>query len=98
MKNNIRCLHSEKIEINSSSANKRELLFNTHSKIRIFLHDLWEKFVKSLLADPNDLQVWQKVDRYGNTYWNAYHPATGKSFSSGSEADVSMWIEQLYKS
>ncbi|WP_414519790.1 hypothetical protein [Nostoc sp. PCC 9305] len=61
------------------------------------LHIIWESFVKKLLVDPNELQVWQKVDRHGNIYWQAYDPATGKSFSSGSETDVFMWIEQLYR-
>ncbi|MFN6464977.1 MAG: hypothetical protein RMZ41_024595 [Nostoc sp. DedVER02] len=61
------------------------------------LDSIWENFVKILLADPQELKVWQKVDRYGNIYWQAYDPATRKTFSSGSQADVCMWIEQLYR-
>ncbi|MEH2179081.1 hypothetical protein [Nostoc sp.] len=57
---------------------------------------IWANFVKKLLA-PHELQVWRKVDRHGNIYWQAYDPVTGKSFSSGSETDMSMWIEQLYR-
>ncbi|MEH1826943.1 MAG: hypothetical protein V7L22_16530 [Nostoc sp.] len=61
------------------------------------LNIIWENFVKKLLSNPNELQVWQKVDRQGNIYWQAYDPVTGKSFSSGSQTDVCMWIEQLYR-
>ncbi|WP_230966285.1 hypothetical protein [Nostoc sp. NZL] len=93
MNNDIRCLPKEDAKINCTPLLNKE--FN--SKFWGFLHKLWKKFVKIILADPNELQVWQKVDRYGNIYWQAYDPATGKSFSSGSQADVYMWIEQLYR-
>lgn len=93
MKNDIRCLPTEDTKINCSP------LFNKkfNSNFWKSLHSIWENLVKKLLADPNELQVWQKVDRYGNIYWQAYDPVTGKSFSSGSQADVCMWIEQLYR-
>ncbi|MFN6566265.1 hypothetical protein [Dendronalium sp. ChiSLP03b] len=97
MKDNVRCLNSEKIEMNCNALNKKDFKFSTHLQVWEFLYGIWQKFVKNLLADPNELQVFQKVDRHGNIYWNAYDPATGKSFSSGSEADVCLWIEQLYR-
>ncbi|MCC5666087.1 hypothetical protein LC653_19715 [Nostoc sp. CHAB 5784] len=93
MNNDIRCLPTEDTTINCSPLFKKKFNSNFWES----LHSIWENFVKKLLADPNELQVWQKVDRYGNIYWQAYDPATGKSFSSGSEADVYMWIEQLYR-
>ncbi|WP_242063184.1 hypothetical protein [Nostoc sp. FACHB-892] len=93
MNNKTRYLTTEEPRINCSSILKKK--FN--SKFWEFLHSIWKIFVKKLLLDSNELQVWQKVDRYGNTYWQAYDPATGKSFSSGSQADVCMWIEQLYR-
>ncbi|MEH1943186.1 MAG: hypothetical protein V7L01_23610 [Nostoc sp.] len=93
MNNDIRCLPTEDTRINCSPLFKK----NFNSNFWKSLHSIWENFVKKILADPNELQVWQKVDRYGNIYWQAYDPATGKSFSSGSQADVCMWIEQLYK-
>ncbi|MBW4564596.1 MAG: hypothetical protein KME32_26400 [Mojavia pulchra JT2-VF2] len=61
------------------------------------LLNFWQSEMKILLADPDELQVRQKIDRHGNIYWQAYDPVTGKSFSSGSEVDISMWIEQLYR-
>ncbi len=93
MKDDIRCLQSKDIEISCNS--------NFNQKInRSFgesLHYIWEKIVKTLLVDSQELQVLQKVDRQGNIYWQAYDPVTGKSFSSGSKVDISMWIEQLYR-
>ncbi|MEH1924449.1 hypothetical protein [Nostoc sp.] len=93
MNNDIRCLSTEDIEINCSPSLQKK----NHSNLWKSLHLIWEKFVEKLLSNPNELQVWQKVDRQGNIYWQAYDPVTGKSFSSGSETDVSMWIEQLYR-
>ncbi|MCC5598831.1 hypothetical protein [Nostoc favosum] len=93
MNNDIKCLPTEDTRINCSPLFKEKINSNFWKS----LHSIWENLVKKLLADPNELQVRQKVDRYGNIYWQAYDPATGKSFSSGSEADVCMWIEQLYR-
>ncbi len=93
MNNDIRYLPTEDTRINCSPLSKKD----SNSNFWKSLHIIWESFVKKFLADPNELQVWQKVDRYGNIYWQAYDPATGKTFSSGSQADVCMWIEQLYR-
>ncbi|QSJ19287.1 hypothetical protein JYQ62_11535 [Nostoc sp. UHCC 0702] len=96
MSNDIRCLETEEIDISCSLLNKRQIKFSPRSLFGEFLYNTWQKINKTFLADRNELQVWQKVDRHGNIYWNAYDPATGKSFSSGSQADIYMWIEQLY--
>ncbi|MCC5646965.1 hypothetical protein LC607_29420 [Nostoc sp. CHAB 5824] len=93
MNNDIRCIPTEDTRINCSPLFKKK--FN--SSFWEYLHIIWGNFVKKVIADPNELQVLQKVDRYGNIYWQAYDPRTGKSFSSGSQADVCMWIEQLYR-
>ena len=90
MRDDIRCLQPEEIEITS----KTSKILRT---IGLALHSFWHNAIKTLLADPQELQVIQKVDRHGNIYWQAYDPVSGKSYASGSEVDVSMWIEQLYK-
>lgn len=90
MRNDIRCLQPEEIEISSKTS-------NILRSIRQALHSLWQNTVKILLADPQELEVIQKVDRHGNIYWQAYDPVSGKSYASGSEIDISMWIEQLYR-
>ncbi|WP_445633531.1 hypothetical protein NSTC745_05199 [Nostoc sp. DSM 114161] len=93
MSNHKKCLEAKRIDITSNSSFQEKFNFNFWKS----LHNIWEKFIKQLLADPNELQVTQKVDRYGNIYWQAYDPVTGKSFASGSEVELSMWIEQLYR-
>ncbi|WP_223280043.1 hypothetical protein [Nostoc sp. PA-18-2419] len=91
MNNSIKCLQLKKI--NSSTLFPKKVNSNFWES----LHSIWKKFLNQLLADPKELQVTQKVDRHGNIYWQAYDPVTGKSFASGSEVDVSIWIEQLYR-
>jgi hypothetical protein len=93
MKNGIKCLQSEDIEISCGSKFNQKI----NRTFGESLHSIWEKIVKTLLVDPQELQVSQKNDRHGNIYWQAYDPVTGKSFSSGSKADILMWIEQLYR-
>ncbi len=93
MKNYIRCLESEDIEISCGS--KLDRKFN--GSFWESLHYIWAKIVKTLLVDSQELQVSQKVDRHGNIYWQVYDPVTGKYFSSGSKLDISMWIEHLYR-
>ncbi|MBW4470187.1 MAG: hypothetical protein KME45_07250 [Stenomitos rutilans HA7619-LM2] len=47
------------------------------------------------LIYAQELHVWQCTDRAGRLYWQAYDPVTGRS-TSGSEADIRAWIEQLH--
>lgn len=77
---------------------KRGLSLNIAIFSLAFLSRAWQKIVNLLSASANEPQVWQRVDCYGNTYWEAYDPISRKSFCSGSEADIRIWIEQLYKS
>ncbi|WP_236738926.1 hypothetical protein [Chroogloeocystis siderophila] len=48
------------------------------------------------LTSRNDVQVWQKKDRHGRSYWQAYDPLTDKKISLASEAEMRIWIEQRY--
>lgn len=95
MRNNLRCLESKGRETNSHAIFNSQLPFGKYAYIKKILQGVWTKFRKALLADTNELKVWQKVDRQGNNYWYAYDPRTGKSFASGSEADLYIWIEQV---
>lgn len=74
-----------------TEANWRTSLFSFS-----WLYKVWQKFIYTLTS-PEELQVWQKRDRFGNTYWEAYDPQTGGYFCSGSEADILAWIEQRYR-
>ena len=55
---------------------------------------LWQ-FIAHTLSRPAELRVWQRFDRFGNRYWYAYDPATGRATTSGSEAEIRAWIEEL---
>lgn len=90
MRNELRCLQPEEVKITSKTSNILSYIGN-------LLHSFWQNTVKILLSDNQELQVIQKVDRQGHIYWQAYDPVSGKSYSSGSEVDVCMWIEQLYR-
>ncbi|MEA5569105.1 MULTISPECIES: hypothetical protein [unclassified Anabaena] len=90
MQDDIGCLQSKDIETPTS------IIFR-HNFCWGFLHKIWQKVVKILLTESNEIQVNQKVDRHGNKYWQAYDPVTRMSFTSGSEVDIRMWIEQIYK-
>lgn len=90
MQDDIRCLQSKGIETPTN------VIFR-HNFVQEFIQKIWQKLAKILLPDPNEIQVNQKVDRYGNKYWQAYNHATGQSFASGSEVDIRMWIEQIYR-
>ena len=91
MHNDLNCLQSKGRETPNSR------LFG-HNYRWVILDNFWQKLVKIILVNSQEVEVRQKIDRYGNQYWYAYDPVTGKSFASGSEADISMWLEQLHRS
>ncbi|GAX41253.1 hypothetical protein NIES4075_22220 [Tolypothrix sp. NIES-4075] len=97
MNDNTRCLKSEDRLTNIRQKAKEEFKLHKTSYLFALGKKFWQNFVTWLLDETKEIQVWQKSDGYGNIYWQAYDPITGKSFSSGSEADISMWIEQRYK-
>ncbi len=56
---------------------------------------IWLHFFR-VLTSSNELQVWQKIDRKGNRFWQAHEPKTDKYTSLGSEAEMRIWSEQSY--
>ena len=65
--------------------------------------NLWDILVESLqnLAQVTfnhneEVKVWQKTDRRGNSYWCVYDPKSGHSAHLGSEEEVMSWIERHY--
>ena len=59
------------------------------------LKAILEKLIQALTRS-HELQVWRKIDRNGNAYWQAFDPKTRKSTSLNSEAEMRIWIEQRY--
>lgn len=97
MKSSIKYGNSQDLEIVENLESPQECRVSISSYFWKRLSGLFKKFLNTLLADHQEIQVSQKVDRHGNIYWKAYDPVTGNSFASGSETDVCMWIEQLYR-
>lgn len=58
-------------------------------------HQIWQHFLKAL-DESSEPKIWQTCDHEGHIYWQAYNPATGRSSSFGSEAEVISWVEQSY--
>ncbi|MFQ4145060.1 hypothetical protein [Chlorogloeopsis sp. ULAP02] len=90
MRNNEMCIQTEDTKLQLKSS------YDSKSVLWKIVGIFWQKIVK-LLQENQELQVYQKDDRNGNTYWQVYDPLTGKSFTSGSESDIRAWIEQLYR-
>jgi hypothetical protein len=82
-------LNSQRLEpIVSAKPNQRFFW----SRLEKFWKVLLQQFVK-----PPELQVWQKRDRWGNIWWNAYDPLTGRSIRHIAEEQMRIWIEQRYR-
>ncbi|HEY9643876.1 MAG TPA: hypothetical protein V6C57_25525 [Coleofasciculaceae cyanobacterium] len=46
------------------------------------------------LRRSTEPRLWQTSDCWGNTWWHAYHPATGDSAIRESAAEIVGWIER----
>ena len=51
----------------------------------------WLKF--DVYAEP---KVWEKKDRYGNTYYQVYDPQCDRYYDFSSEAEVRWWLNKRY--
>lgn len=65
------------------------------TKLFSIFNKVWQNFVTGIIGS-NEVRVWQRRDRAGETEWNAYDPATGRSVFAASEAEMRNWIEQSY--
>ncbi len=87
---------TENSQDSHSSENPYSPLPTPHSLcLWSWLQRVWQRLIQELTS-ADELKVWEKRDRKGNTYWEAYDPMTGKHFYSGSGADMIAWMEQLY--
>ena len=44
----------------------------------------------------NEPRVWQKRDRFGQTYWQVYDPIRDRFARFSSEQEVRQWLEQRH--
>ena len=59
------------------------------------LKGIWQHLLATL-TNNNELQIWQTTDNLGNTWWNGYDPATGRSTSLATDTEMRIWIEERY--
>ncbi len=91
-----------KTSANSITKNTLERIYSRESQPKVkrltFLAGL-KKIRQGLMqvfVGSNDLRIWQTYDRFGNNWWNAYDPLTGRNTCVESEAEMRAWIEQHY--
>ncbi len=68
---------------------------NDRSNEPALLSRAWQHLVTVFHRRP-ELHIWQSLDRFGNTWWHACDPATGKSTQLASEVEMRLWVEQRY--
>lgn len=90
MRHCVNHLDKERIEFLDNEEQKR-----LGKKLFAGLNPIWQYLVTIFTKQP-ELQVRQQFDRFGNSWWEAYDPVTGRSASFGSELDMLAWIEELY--
>lgn len=87
MNNDTRCFQPK-------SEFEQQIVSDKKLNIIKILHICWQKLVNYIQTNHSEIQVWQKKDRNGNKYWQAYDSFSQSSFSSASEIDIRMWIEE----
>jgi hypothetical protein len=84
------------LELISMEASDRNIhLVSKPQAILAAIRNMWEGLISTLAKEP-EIKVWQKQDRHGNTYWQAYDPWTGDSVSTASELEMRYWLESRY--
>jgi hypothetical protein len=56
----------------------------------------WWQRIYQFFVGGNELNVWQTIDRTGQSVWHAYDPLTGASTVCRSESEMVDWIETCY--
>ena len=83
-----------------SDRERLEAIYNRDRQVKILKFLLGIKKIVQLLnkafIGSNELRVWQTYDRYGNNWWHAYAPLTGRYTCVESEAEMRVWIEKRY--
>lgn len=87
----------------SHQKNSALLQPSARQKMLSFLFEGWSRlqkvsrrYIKNLNASQ-ELQVWQTCDRWGNRWWSAYDPATGRVIQDVSEDHIRAWVEHRHQ-
>lgn len=60
-----------------------------------WLKPLLTKFLNFMTGNES-IQIVQRRDRYGDTYWDAYDPATHSHHRFDTEQEVRIWLDQRF--
>ncbi|WP_019501436.1 hypothetical protein [Pseudanabaena sp. PCC 6802] len=82
--------------ISTEASDRHSRLISKPHGILGAIQNLWEGLIDVLTKEP-EIKVWQKQDRHGNTYWQAYDPWTGDTVSIASELEMRYWLESRYR-
>ncbi|NJL20176.1 MAG: hypothetical protein HC895_04030 [Leptolyngbyaceae cyanobacterium SM1_3_5] len=74
-----------------------ELITPPRKTLKQKIQDFWQAVVADLKGSTEP-RLWESIDRNGQTAWNGYDPATGRSVHNLSESDVLTWLEQRHYS
>lgn len=67
---------------------------NLFSKLAARLNQMWESLCCDLMRE-REPQISKRRDRFGNIWWTAHDPASGRSYMCSDEQDVRIWLEQI---
>ncbi|MEW6497542.1 MAG: hypothetical protein AB1589_34330 [Cyanobacteriota bacterium] len=72
-----------------------EQKFVKKPQLFLLVNSIWQ-YIVSVLAQGQQPRVWQSCDRFGQTWWHGYDPATGRSICRDSEDKIRVWLEERY--
>lgn len=65
------------------------------SNLSHFLKQCW-RLIRQLIEVNQEPKIWQQRNRYGEAFYRAYDPRSGRSTYCANEDEVRMWLEQLH--
>ncbi|MGE5660110.1 MAG: hypothetical protein ACM37W_26270 [Actinomycetota bacterium] len=72
-----------------------KIIDSSLAKFRETVTAVWQ-VLATILTSNNQLRIWQTRDRFGNTWWHACDPTTGRSACVATEDELRLWVEQRY--
>ncbi|KAM3096894.1 hypothetical protein ACKFKG_09410 [Phormidesmis sp. 146-35] len=83
--------HQKSVKAFSISKRLKRMMLAIAVKLKSVLSLIW-----NLASSSSEPQVRQRRDRFGQTYFQVYDPATRCSASLHSEQEVRQWLEQRF--
>ncbi len=72
----------------------QNIIVKFERKVAKKLNDLSNRCLKlDFYSEP---KIWEKKDRYGNTYYRVYDPKRDRHLDLNSEDEVRWWLDQRY--